>query len=45
VENAGVKNAGADCMGGKSRSGKGRSDKIWTAIRRKYSRVPDEICT
>jgi len=43
VENAGVENAGADCRGGKCRSGKYRSDKVWKAIRRKYSKVPDEI--
>ena len=28
---------------GKCRSGKYRSDKVWKAIRRKYSKVPDEI--
>jgi len=43
VENAGVENAGAYRRGGKCRSGKCRSDKVWKAIRRKYSKVRDEI--
>ena len=38
VENAGVENAGVDRKGGKY-----RSDKIWKAVRRKYSKVTDEI--
>jgi len=43
-----VENAGADCRDGKCRSlkcrsGKCRSDKVWKAIRRKYSKVPDKI--
>ena len=43
VENAGVENSGVDRRGGKCRSGKYRSDKVWKAIRRKYSKVPEEI--
>jgi len=35
---AGVENAGVDRRGGKC-----RSDKVWKAIRKKYSQVPDEI--
>jgi len=31
------------CGSGKCRSEKCRSDKVWKAIRRKYSKVPDEI--
>ena len=38
-----MENAGAYRRGGKCRSGKYRSDKVWKAIRRKYSKVPDEI--
>jgi len=47
AENAGMENgvetAGAYRRGGKCRSGKCKSDKVWKAIRRKYSKVPDEI--
>jgi len=43
AENAGVENAGADCRGGKCMSGNSRSDKVLKAIRRKYSKVRDEI--
>ena len=44
-ENAGVENPGVGLYrrGGKCRSRKCRSDKVWKAIRRKYSKVPDEI--
>ena len=38
VENAGVENSRVDRRGGKC-----RSDKVWKAIRRKYSKVTDEI--
>ena len=38
-----MENAGAYRRGGKCRSGKYRSDIVWKAIRRKYSKVRDEI--